>query len=197
MDMKITKKQLELLRKLDEELEGGAREELRFLLIRLKGELAAQKLDQTCKTSDLVAQLVNYNISFEGRDGELKLTYHNSSITDANFKAVGMLQPFEQGSAVHEFKVYRPNRRISTENAIALMKKDGYRPATALELLEYYVAELLHGAIVQWFLLVALGTVWQGNVVYLLLDPAHRVLGLNAFGHNWSVQNQLLAVREF
>jgi hypothetical protein len=192
----ITEKQRELLKKLDQELDTGAREQLQALLIQLQGELAQQKLEASCETTEPIAQLVDYSISFEGRDGELELTYHNPNITDANLKASNVLKSFERGTATREFKVYRPNRNISSEKVIALMKKDGYRPATAIELLEYYVAQLLQGAIVRWFVLVALGTVWQGGVVCLFLDPTFRSLNLDAFDRGWRGVCEFLAVRE-
>lgn len=196
MKKNITIKQLELLKKLDKELEGGAREQLQVLLVQLEGELAQQKLEALCETTEPITQLVNYSASFDGRDGELKLTYHNPNITDANFKSSNLLKSFEQGSTTREFKVYRPNRRISSEKVIALMKKNGYRPATALELLEYYVAQLLQGVIVRWFALVALGTVWQDGVACLLLDPKYRLLNLDAFDSGWNERCEFLSVRE-
>lgn len=194
--MKIRKKQLTLLRKLDRELEGGAHDQLETLLKQLEGELAEQKLDRLCETSDSVTQLVNYTRSFEGRDDELKFTYRNATITDANFKAEDVLKPFETGTATREFRVYHSNQHVSSEKMISFMKKDGYRPATALELLEYYVAQLLQSTIVRWFSLFALGSVWNGRVVNLNLGPSHRNLNLDAFYNSQVTNCEFLAVRE-
>jgi len=191
-----TEAQRRLLRRLSGELEGGARYAFQEFLKQLEGKLAAQRLEQSCETTESVTQLVNYTRLFDGCDGELKLTYHNPAVTDANFKTADVLKWFEHGTAMHEFRVYRPKRRISSVKVIALMKKDGYRPATALELLEYYVSQLLQGVIVRWFVLVSLGTVVQGDVVYLSLDPTFRYLNLGTFGSGWNEAFEFLAVRE-
>lgn len=196
MKENITENQLDLLKKLNKELDSGAREQLQALIIQLEGELAQQRLEVSCETSESVTQLVNYDASFDGRDDELKLTYRNSSIVDANFKASNVLQSFERGEAQRDFKVYRPKRRISSEKVIALMKKDGFRPATPLELLEYYLRQLLQGVIVHWYLLVALGTVWLDRVACLILNPTCRSLLLHAFDRVWIEDCEFLAVRE-
>src|SRR3989338_4550562 len=158
--------------------------------------VAPAEICETCETSVSVFIDVNYDLSFEGRDAKLKLTYHNSSVVDANFKASDVLRSFEHGMAQREFKVYRPKRRISSEAVIALMKKDGFRPATARELLAYYVDQLLAQKFERWFLFVTLGTVWLGCVVYLRLDPANRSLDLDTFDSDWYTDHEFLAVRE-
>lgn len=41
------------------------------------------------------------------------------------------------------------------------------------------------------------GTVWQGNVSYLNLNPTYRNLNLNAFDNDWNENCEFLAVRDF
>ncbi|MDQ5931709.1 MAG: hypothetical protein QG607_410, partial [Patescibacteria group bacterium] len=77
MKKNITKKQLDLLKKLNKELDSGAREQLQSLLIQLKDELAAQqrlvdelafeRLVASYEMSESVTQLVEYGASFDSR----------------------------------------------------------------------------------------------------------------------------------
>lgn len=191
-----TEAQKRLLMRLSGELEGGARDAFQVFLMQLEDKLATQKLKQSYKTSESVTQLVDYERSFEGRDGELRLTYHNPYVTDANFKPLNLPELFEAVVVQHEFRVYRPNRRISSEKIVTLMKNDGYRPATALELLEYYAVQLLQGVIVCGFILVSLGTVWDNSVVCMYLNTTIRNLSLGTFDDDWDDRCEFLAVHE-
>jgi hypothetical protein len=198
MKQRITEVQLASLRSLDENLEDGAGAQLQVLIDLLEEQLAQEVRELSCETSEPVTQLVNYESSFDKSDKELGLLTKGREITDANFKASDVIKSFEHGSATRIFKVYRPKRNVSPGKVLALMKKDGYRPATPLEMLEYYLRQRLYLVVTYQFTLVALGTVWEGKVVCMNLNPVYCNLGLTSllFGRVFDEDCEFLAVRE-
>ncbi len=76
----------------------------------------------------------------------------NSDINDENFPIVGT------GTTESEITLFHFGGRISPENAIAKMKKEGYRPANATELLALGQAQ---PDLQRKFRIVALGQIWQ------------------------------------
>lgn len=196
MKQRITEVQLASLRSLDENLEGGAGAQLQVLIGLLEEQLAQEVRELSCETSEPVTQLVNYESSFDKSDKELGLLTKDREITDANFKASDVIKSFEHGSATRTYKVYRPKRDVSPRKVLALMIKDGYRPATPLEMLEYYLKQCLCSVPTYHFTLVALGTVWEGKVVCMNLNPVYYNLGLTSllFGRMFDEDCEFLGV---
>lgn len=113
---------------------------------------------------------------------EQKFDYVDSDITEKNFP----ISKREHG----EYKVYSFNKQMSSEDVIKEMEKDGYSPATLLELLEYKGDE---------HYLVALGSVCElgGNrrVPALWYVARERGLGLHSWDGDWDSFCRFLSVR--
>lgn len=119
---------------------------------------------------------------------KLKLDYCNENITDANFP--------DDGKRGKEFKLYDFKRDISSEDVIAEMEKEGFRPATIHELL-IWAEKNWDGK--EW--VVALGSVWRdpyGNryVAYLYGWDGKRKLDLRWYGSVWDGCYRFLAFRK-
>ena len=119
-----------------------------------------------------------------------KLDYVNPNITEANFP----VRPQDNDSE-KEYKVFNFGS-ISSENAIAGMEKEGFRPATNRELLQWAVKNW-NGK--DW--IVALGQTWLDsdgtrNVSVLNFNGDERQLFLAWFAFDWSVGYWFLAVRK-
>lgn len=114
---------------------------------------------------------------------EWKFDYVNSNITDNLFE--------EPKEILNDYKLFLFDKYISSENAIKEMKKEGYRPANAWELLlwtEWNDKE--------W--VVALDSVCgvSGNRGVPDLDgsASKRSLGLSWFDGGWSARCRFLGV---
>ena len=115
----------------------------------------------------------------------MKLDYCNSDITEENFP--------EQGKREKVSKIFKFDKNMISEEAIAEMDKEGYRPATIYELLEWD----WDGK--DW--IFALGSVWQDRsgdrrVPYLSRGGSLRELHLCWFGYGWSGLCRFAAVRK-
>lgn len=90
-----------------------------------------------------------------------------------------------------DFKLYHFNKRISSEDAIEEMEKEGYRPANAWELVSW--KEGNKDAV------IALGSVSgvgdSRRVPYLYGGGSERSLGLGWFDGGWNADYRFLAVR--
>jgi len=121
----------------------------------------------------------------------LKLDYVNSDITEANFPP----QPQDNDDSEKEYKVFNFGS-TSSEKAIAGMAKEGFRPATTREQLQWAVKNW-NGK--DW--VVALGQTWLGSrsgrlVSVLNFRGGGRQLALVWFGDGWNDVCQFLAVRK-
>lgn len=120
---------------------------------------------------------------------KFKFDWVNSEITDENF-------PQQDGDELtKEYKLYNFGKSISSEYAIREMEKDGYKPATARNLLKW---KGWNGK--DW--VVALGSVWPGlfgrrYVLVLYSLDSRRRLGLNRFELDWVGPFRFLAVRKY
>ena len=117
----------------------------------------------------------------------LNFNYVNDNITEANFP--------DNGERGKDFKIYEFKRVISSNDAIAKMKKDGYRPATLYEFLEW-AKEDWNGK----DLVVALGSAWRypsGHVYvpYLRDWSGERHLYLSWRARGWGGGVILCAIR--
>jgi len=91
-----------------------------------------------------------------------------------------------------EYKIYSFDKRISSEDAIAKMKSDGFLPANCRELLEWNGDE-------KNTYTIALGSVGEvdggRNVLVLDRGDSERSLYLSGWGGDWSAFFRFLAVR--
>lgn len=95
-------------------------------------------------------------------------------------------------------KLFDFNKDISSEDVISEMDKDGYRPATLMELL---VLGCLLSELQRQFPIVALGSVWRDAdgdcyVPCLYVDGPEYGLDLPWFGSEWLVNDRFLGVRK-
>ncbi|TSC83232.1 MAG: hypothetical protein G01um101419_142 [Parcubacteria group bacterium Gr01-1014_19] len=111
--------------------------------------------------------------------------YVNVNITEANFPDVGVKT---------DFKVFYPNKVVSSDQMVAEMKKEGYRPANLRELLTWMSANW-NGK--DW--VVALGQEWRdsggGRDVPCLCFGGERGLDLGWDDGGWDAGCRFLAVR--
>ncbi len=119
-----------------------------------------------------------------------KYDWVDENITDVNF-------PIPEGFAFGlEPKLYHFNRYISSRNVIKEMEKDGFRPATIWDLLDYGAK---NPELQRQFPIVALGSVEQMDslrrVAYFSRRGVARILVLSWFEDDWPGQFRFLAVR--
>ena len=140
--------------------------------------------------------IVDYSRTLSEMISAGKYGWVNSDITDQHFPLpkipTGLPTKLELNLELVHF-----NRFISSNDAIAELKKRGMRPATLPELLafgEQYPEEQ------RKYSIVALGSVWQdwgGRIVPCLwFDAVGRGLGLSWFEGGWGDGYRFLAVRE-
>lgn len=130
-----------------------------------------------------------------------KYDWVNEKITEVNF-------PMPEGFNLSlepklyfdlEPRLYHFNRDISSEDVIKEMKKDGFRPATIWNLLDYGAK---NPELQKSFMIFALGSValldGDRRVAYLNVDFGERRLDLSWFdgnGNGWGSHCRFLAVR--
>ena len=136
--------------------------------------------------------LVNYDLSIEALVKECGCDYNNDDITSKNFPTK------RTGQRKVGTKTYHFNKVMTSEEAIAEMKKDGFRPAETHELLAYGIKNRDEQ---RKYPIVGLGSVWQSwygyrRVACLDSNAGERSLYLLYFGRRWLVGYRFLAVRE-
>ena len=122
----------------------------------------------------------------------LDFDWVNSDITEDHFP----VQPEDSIAGKRTYKVFNFGKSISSENAIAEMAKENFRPATLRELLKWGVKNW-NGK--DW--VVALRSVYRDLfgrfcVPVLGRGVSERGLNLNWFEVGWSEDCRFLAVRE-
>jgi len=136
--------------------------------------------------------LVDYTKSLEQMIKAGKYDLVNNDITSDHFHITG------SGQKEVEITLFHFNRGISSDGAIAEMKKAGYRPALVEELLVLGAAEK---ELQKQFPIVALGSVCRSspdgyrNMPCLSWAGGGRGLGLNLFGDGWPEDWRFSAVR--
>ena len=95
-------------------------------------------------------------------------------------------------------KVFHFNRAISSADAVKEMEKEGYRPATAHEIMDFGEK---NPELQRQFPIVALGSVWQYGILYrfvLVLGEggSKRLLKLSFWDGGWADFYRFLAVRK-
>lgn len=139
-------------------------------------------------------QVVNYDRSIKDSLKAGHFDWTNSGITDVNF-------PFpsdKQGKREVEFGLFHFKKVTQSDDNIAKMKAEGFRPATIKELLAFGEE---NPEVQREFPVVALGSVVKLNanscqcVGVLDWSNSERDAGLDFYGNNWFDRCRFLAVR--
>lgn len=135
--------------------------------------------------------VVDYSLSLEQMITAGKYDWSNSDITAKRFPLKG------SGKVELEPKLFYFGRDMSSDNVIAEMDKEGFRPCTIEELLA--IGEQ-HPELQRKFPLVALGSVAEfngsRNVACLIRIGSERELNLNWFDDDWRGVCRFPAVRK-
>lgn len=135
---------------------------------------------------------VNYDLSVESLVAQGEYDWANSGINSKHF------QTAKKGEAALNLELVHLNQVLTSEEAIAELKKRGLRHAEPHELLSFGVQ---YPEEQRKYPIVALGSVWQDwlggrSVAYLRSCADGRSLNLACFDGRWSVRCRFLAVRE-
>ena len=143
-------------------------------------------------TGDQYRIIVDYNRSLSKMIKAGNYDWFNDNITAKNFPL--------KGKGKHELEaiLFHFDRDIESEEAIAEMDKQGYRPGRIEELLA------LGGKypnLQKEFPIVALGSVWRNpdghrSVPFLHRNGSERNLRLGWFGYGWHANDRFLAFRK-
>ena len=145
--------------------------------------------------TDEIKLAIDYTKTIEQAIADGNYDWKNSDITTKNFP----ISPEMIGKKVEvSTKSFHFNRNISSDNAISEMDKDGYRPATLMELL---VFGAIHPELQRQFPIVAVGSVWRdagvGRCVPCLdARGGKRELNLHWLGSGWHARCHFLGVRK-
>lgn len=154
-----------------------------------------QKRESAKSVGDEIKLTIDYTKTVEQVISDGNYDYKNSNVTSENFP----ISPEMVGKKVEvSAKLFHFNWDISSEDAISEMDKDGFRPATAMELL---VLGFLFPELQTKFPIVALGSVWRDAdddryVPYLDVDDSERGLYLSWFDGNCGALCRFLGVRK-
>ncbi len=177
--------QLEQLRKdavtdVEEAIEAGtlpAREDLRKFLGLSPLELHA---------------IVNYGLTLPQMIVEGEFNWVNSNITPERFPIKG------SGMTRYKFKIFEPKRNISSEDAVEMMRKDGF-PAVHHEAGLAFAREFPNEQLKRPIALLGSSAKWynENNVICLLKgDAAGRHLHLRYWRLLWSARWGFLGAQE-
>lgn len=123
------------------------------------------------------------------------VSYIDENITGENFPLQD--EDLEFGPveiiSIREYLKSLGRRALSTNEVLAYLAKLGYRPATLLELLLWWLANLAKHANC---LIVALGSVWRGNAPYVDGNDGYRYLYLRSIEYDWREYDEFAAVRK-
>lgn len=135
--------------------------------------------------------LVDYSKSLAEMIQAGHYDWKNDDITQDHFPIKG------SGQQEVEVVLFHFGRNISSDDAIAEMKKAGYRPAKIEELLALGASQ---PELQKQYPIVGLGSVWQipygdRSVPFLIRRGARRFLYLLWFGRDWDESCRFAAVR--
>jgi len=149
--------------------------------------------DEQSKPDEEISLTIDYSQSIKQMIEAGKYDWKNGDIKEKHF-------PFPTELSGKKItvstKLFHFGRKISTEDAIYEMGKDGYRPATLAELLALGVK---HRELQRPFPVIALGSIWRyavddRSVPYLNVDGRKRRLSLGWFDGDWDVSYRFLGV---
>ncbi|MFZ2309916.1 MAG: hypothetical protein WAW11_00010 [Patescibacteria group bacterium] len=158
-------------------------------------EMNAEEIQKVIDVSGEIILNVDYTKTIEQAIADGNYDWKNSDVTAENFP----ISPEMAGKKVEvKTKLFQFNRDISSEDVALEMNKDGYRPATLMELL---VLGFLFPELQRQFPIIALGSVWPNAdldrcVPYLGGDGSGRRLDLGWFGSGWGAHYRFLGVRK-
>ncbi|MDO8467243.1 MAG: hypothetical protein Q7S83_03850 [bacterium] len=149
------------------------------------------------KAANIFKVIVDYSLSLADMIKQVKSDWTNSDITERHFPRPSIPRGISKKAEV-ALELIHFNRSISSDDAIAELKRLGYRPATIWELL---VFGMTYPEKQREFPIVALGSVWRRwggcrGVAYLWSSAVGRYLFLGWFEGGWVDGYRFLAVRE-
>lgn len=154
-----------------------------------------QKTEKVINASGEITLNVDYTKTIEQAIADGQYDWKNGDITSKNFP----ISPEMAGKKVEvATKLFHFNRDISSDDVISEMNKDGYRPATLMELL---VMGFLFPELQRQFPIVAVGSVWRSagdgrDVPCLRVNGSGRGLNLYWFDGGWGAHYRFLGVRK-
>lgn len=154
-----------------------------------------EKNEKVIDTSSEITLTVDYTKTVEEAIADGNYDWKNSDITSKNFP----ISPEMTGKKMEiKTKLFHFNCDISSEDVTLKMDKDGYRPATLMELL---VLGFLFPELQRHFSIVALGSVWydaggRRRVPGLGVGGSDRGLYLHWFGREWVARYRFLGIRK-
>ena len=137
--------------------------------------------------------VIDYSDSFQQRLDAGRYDWKNSDITEKHFPVKG------EGRIQIDLDLMHFDRRMKTENVLAAIEAQGYRPATIEELLAFGAT---YSELQREFPIVALGAVWQRGhgdrrVATLCKDRDRRHLDFSLYyGGAWESHYRFLVVRK-
>jgi hypothetical protein len=135
-------------------------------------------------------QTVNYNRSITDSLTAGKYDWKNENITDANFPSK------EEGEREVEFGLFHFNKTTKSDDNVAQMKKEGFRPATMKELLVFGEKNPEEQ---RKYPIIALGSVAKlggiRRVGYLYGNGSARDVRLLCYACEWRDDCRFLGVR--
>ncbi|MFA5163525.1 MAG: hypothetical protein WC441_03275 [Patescibacteria group bacterium] len=136
---------------------------------------------------------IDYSLTLEQMIAAGRYDWNNGDVNARNFPL-----PVElSGQSLQvQAKLFHFGHSISSQKAIEEMDKQGYRPATLVELLALGAS---YPDLQRKFPIIALGSIWQnanGNrdAPFLDVDDNRRELNLNWFDNDWVGRCRFLAV---
>lgn len=114
-----------------------------------------------------------------------KFDWANTDINDDNFS-------YEKGASPKDAILFHPDKNLSTQDVLELIEKNGLRPATITELLEYAIVYPEQ----REFSIIELGSICaacDGEVVSLGSYPGDRYLRLGTVQVDWLRSCRFLA----
>jgi hypothetical protein len=136
--------------------------------------------------------MVDYGRSIAASVKAGAYNWANEDINDKNFPNT----EYDQNGGEKEMALFHFNRVVSSQDAIAGMKAEGYRPATAREILAFGET---NPNVQREFPVIALGQVVELNglrqVVYLCRRGSDRKASLSYCGGDWNGGYRFLGVR--
>ncbi len=163
----------------------------KFILGVLRGtmELVVKTISFITHTYTI---LVDETKTVEELVADGKFDWSNDNIISKNFP-----KPENGTKSEKDMAIFNFGENISSENAIAKMDTEGYRPATIWELLAFAKK---HPELQRQFPIVALGSVAVGGgnraVAFLGRHGSRRRLSLRYLGAVWNGHDRFLAVRK-
>jgi len=158
---------------------------------------AAIMLDSAAKSADSEV-ILDFTVDYTKTVAEMvkagKYDWSNDDITSDHYPIAKDKSGKKEDIST---KVFHFNRLISSKDAIKEMEKEGYRSATAHEIMAFGEK---NPELQRQFPIVSLGSVWQGGIYrYVLVLGEHdskRRLDLSYWDGDWTDNYRFLGVRK-